>query len=531
MFFNNKNSFGCPGICLVLMLFFSCCILNSMAQYTPALDYGQQGKVRLHFDSYNEAVDLLLVSEDTTLVLCNTSHVTDTSFNTDIVLCRLLKNGEIDSAYASFGSLRFDFPGMDISTGKQLIKTSTGVVFLLGSGYSLGNPTFHPFWLLRLFPDGKIDSTFGNNGFSFFQFAGLNETPNRIKIDALNRLLLAGASTDTSDLHSEVPVVARIDTNGVLDNTFGQHGKVYLRFPFGIIQDRSERHMIGGVINDFLILDDGRILVAGGYSNSNNIVSFFTMLTADGKIDSSFFVDGYLGLDLTPFASNYVVKMIRQNQLILFCAKSDAIVSRDFYYGYINIDLYTYGTDAIDFTQNEDEPKDMLLTKDGRVLMAGYSVLPQNNTGSYFSDFFSLAGITGAGYPYGSYHQTFSFSGGAQNGINAFQEQISGNLLCAGFVNKPSGSDAAIMQLTPTTTTIGKLINNPDDFSFYPNPAHQFVIVNHASSANLQLLDMRGNVLKTFAGNQQTFIDLHAQASGLYFLKLGSVVKKLCVVY
>lgn len=531
MFFETKNTARLHYLSRIVPgVFFLFWTLMGCSQYAPDLSYGQQGKVRLHFDSYNEAIDLLSEDDDATIVLCNTSFVTDSSFNTDVVLCRLLPNGETDSAFATSGVLQFDFPGMDISTGRQLIKTTSGTLFLLGSGYSLNNPSFHPFWLARMLEGGKIDSTFGNNGFAFFQFAGFNETPNCIKPDAMNRLLLAGASTDTSDIHSEVPVLARIDTNGILDSTFGESGKVYLRFPFGIIQDRSERHMIGGVINDFLILDDERILVAGGYSNSNNIVSFFAMLTADGQLDSTFFSDGYLGLDLTPFASNYAIRLIQHNQQILFCSKSDAIVSRDFYYGYIDLNLNTYGTDAIDFNQSEDEPKDMLITQDGRVLLAGYSLLPQNNTGSYFSDFFSLAGITGSGYPYGSYHQTFSFQEGTQNGINTLQEQTNGKILCAGFVNKPSGSDVALLRLAETATPVGDLKNSTNDFSFFPNPANQFVVISQTISADVQLLDVNGSIIKTFSTGQHTVIDLSGVASGLYFLKTGTVVKKLCVV-
>ena len=291
-----------------VLLLLLCGVNNSFAQFVMDESYAHQGKLRLHFDDYNEAIDVLNAGNDSLLVACNTSHIDTASYNTDIVLTKILSDGNIDLNFAQSGTLRFDFEGADISTVKSFLKRSDGKIVLLGNGYALSNASYNPFCIALISEMGKLDSTFGINGTLKIVFAGQSEIPVNIKADSNNRILFCGSTIDTADTHSEVPVIARMNGNGILDNNFGSNGKVFLRISGGVLQSRSDRHLIGGGVNDFVFLPDGKILCAGGYSNGNNIASFFAMLNSDGSVDTTFFDKGFLGIDFSPFSRNGMVK-------------------------------------------------------------------------------------------------------------------------------------------------------------------------------------------------------------------------------
>ncbi len=461
---------------LSLLLFCFCITLGANAQFEIDATFANAGQRIFSIDNYDQSVDLVTLKNDTLLLAGNTVHA-DSIFDADVFLAKLLPDGSNDSSFGGNGLLRFDFNGFDFSTANEILHTPSGEVYVLGSGYSTANNTYVPFCIAKIKADGSIDSSFSTNGTLNIEFAGLHETAKSIEADSNGMILISGSTVDTSDLHSEVPVIARLLPGGALDNTFGEGGKIYLRFPQGIVQDRSDRHLIGGLIQDLVILPDGRIIAAGGYSNTLNLVAFFVCLHTDGSIDSSFFNDGYLALDLTQGYNSDVLKLTLKGSDLFFAAESSTSVMRDFYFGKLDISGMTYDVDAIDFQLNEDIAKDMLLTPGGDILFCGNSISPSHNTTGYQSDYFEIAGLTKQSYPFSSTASAFTINPNFQNGASAFTAQTNDRLVCAGFVNTANNeSDIALLAVNKTYNGIR---NTPikDMCKIYPNPATDKVVV------------------------------------------------------
>lgn len=468
---------------LSLLLFCFCISLGANAQFEIDATFANAGQRVFSIDNYDESVDIVTLNNDTLLLAGNTVHA-DSIFDADVFIVKLLPDGKNDTSFGSEGLLRFDFNGFDFSTANEILKMPLGEVYLLGSGYSTANNTYVPFCIAKIKADGRIDSSYGINGTLNIDFAGLHETAKSIEADSNGMILISGSTVDTTDLHSEVPVIARLLADGTPDNTFGEGGKVYLRFPQGIVQDRSDRHLIGGLIQDLLVLPDGRIIAAGGYSNTLNLVAFFVCLNTDGSIDSSFFDDGYLALDLTQGYNSDVVKLALKGSELFFAAESSTSVMRDFYFGKLDINSMTYDVDAIDFQLNEDIAKDMLLTQTGEIFFCGNSISPAHNTTGYQSDYFEIAGLTKQNYPFGSTAKAFAVNPNFQNGATAMAAQTNNRLVCAGFVNTANNeSDIALLGVNKTYSAI----SNPTietSCKIFPNPATDKVIVHFNAPLN-----------------------------------------------
>ncbi|MFN8285656.1 MAG: T9SS type A sorting domain-containing protein [Chitinophagales bacterium] len=508
----------------ILLLFSFCLFLSVNAQFQIDASFADSGKKVFSVDNYDQSVDVVNWLNDTLLLAGNTVHA-DSTFDADVFITRLLPDGEIDSSFGLNGLLRFDFDGFDFSTANELLVLPSSDVYLLGSGYASGNSTYVPFCLSKIKTDGTLDSAFGVNGTLKVDFAGLHETAKSIEVDSNGMILLCGSTVDTSDLHSEVPVIARLFPNGALDTSFGEQGKVYIRFPQGIVQDRSDRHLIGGLVQDLVVLPDGRIIAAGGYSNTLNLVAFFVCLHADGTIDSSFYGDGYLALDLTQGYNSDVLKLALKGNDLFFVAESSTSSMRDFYFGNLDLFLNSYDLDILDFQLNEDAAKDMLIDAAGEVLFCGNSILPAHNTPGYQSDYFAVGVLTKQTYPFSSTGSLFAINPTLQNGAAAFTTQSSGRIICAGFVNTAANeTDIAMLAVNRINTSIAdeKLTTTARVF---PNPATESVyyIPKKGRAESVYLYGPAGNLIRQWANVTGTIvIERQYLATGLYFLRSES---------
>lgn len=450
---------------------------NSMAQFQLSESFGNMGKTSFSPDTYHEALDILTLDNDTLLVLANAGHL-DSVFDNDIVLAKLSPNGQIVTGYGDNGLTRFDFPGLTHSIADEMVKLDDGSVLVLGSGYSFDSTNYLPTCIAKVSNNGGIDSSFGTNGFKVFEFAGLQDYPNSIEKDALGRILVSGSTLDTGHLHSDVPVIARMDIDGNLDPSFGEGGKVYLRFTNGVIQEtRDSRHFSGGVVYDLLDTDDGKLLISGAHSNGVNYIAFIARLNEDGSLDSSFFDGGYLAFDIYPYENSIGVKLLKgENNTVWLGAHTQALDYNDFFFAQIDLTHTSYNVGTIDIEDNEDFVMDMLMEPNGLPLLIGSSRKPENNELHYHSDYFSVAQLTAENFPYSSDNYLHEFNLGYQSGAVAATFQSDGRLVCLGFSNLDStgANELALIGLEYSSTGI-------DDKQLqalvYPNPTQDYVRV------------------------------------------------------
>ncbi|MDG3005550.1 hypothetical protein [Paludisphaera mucosa] len=113
------------------------------------------------------------------------------------------------------------------------------------------------FGVARLNPDGSPDATFDTDGQATVSFVGASHAY-AVAVDSLGRIIVAGsAATTAGSSFSTVDdfVVARLNSGGPLDMTFGSGGRTNVDFSAG---DPRSDHAYAMAIQS-----DGRIVLAG----------------------------------------------------------------------------------------------------------------------------------------------------------------------------------------------------------------------------------------------------------------------------
>jgi uncharacterized delta-60 repeat protein len=106
-------------------------------------------------------------------------------------------------------------------------------------------------FLMRYNSNGSIDNSFGNSGMVYTPKIGTTDVLNRILIQPGGKFYVAGTTMGNNN-QSHGALLMRYNANGVLDQTFGIRGKV--KTGFG-----SYNQTAGAIIQP-----DGKIVLAGG---------------------------------------------------------------------------------------------------------------------------------------------------------------------------------------------------------------------------------------------------------------------------
>ena len=128
---------------------------------------------------------------------------------------------------------------------------------------------FQPAQIVRFLANGQFDTSFGT--------AGVVTTPGPMQISAItvqaDGKILIGGFTNALNADADF-ALARYNTDGTLDTTFGSGGLVVTLFPPPVT---------GGAAQVVLEQPDGKIMAAG--ANVNSVVVRYN---SDGGIDDSF---------------------------------------------------------------------------------------------------------------------------------------------------------------------------------------------------------------------------------------------------
>jgi uncharacterized delta-60 repeat protein len=196
---------------------------------------------------------------------------------------------------ASLIAVRYDTDGSLDSTfgqgGKATLYANTGTdgglpqaVTMDGSGRLLVGGL--GFGVTRFDADGSPDSTFGQDGDAFVPVGptGSYATLAGLAVDAAGHILLAGADRPSFSSGTSSFAVARLNSDGSQDTSFGTGGQTLISFG----NDPQEIDTAAGVAVD----SSGRVVVGGTFSNSS--VSGFAVarLDAHGNLDTTFGTGG-----------------------------------------------------------------------------------------------------------------------------------------------------------------------------------------------------------------------------------------------
>jgi uncharacterized delta-60 repeat protein len=258
---------------------------------SPDTTFGNQGEVTTSFNNsldWQEAATAgVVVQSDGKIVLVggNGGRLINGRALEAFDVARYNANGSLDTSFGNQGLVVTSFPQVWAARAHNLLLQPNGQ--LIVAGYSDEGGTLE--WLLaRYNPGGSLDTTSGNQGIvtipSGSQAEGSNTVdgailyPNAVTPND-GKIVVVGNNTSLSP----GPLLARLNTNGSVDTTFGSGGfaQVGVQYPSGAAFDAT-----------------GRFAVAGSTLVSSSNQMALERLNPDGTPDTTFGGGGVVTLGL-----------------------------------------------------------------------------------------------------------------------------------------------------------------------------------------------------------------------------------------
>lgn len=338
----------------------------------------------------------------------------------DFLSIRYNSDGSLDTSYNGNGKVVTTFPlSNDIAT--SILVQPNGKIVL--SGYS-DRGTDSDIILVRNNADGSLDTSFDSDGIVTIELGNSADIINKIAIQPDGKIVAAGYSFGGT---FQQPTIARYNSNGSLDTSFGNQGSV-------IAPSQP-----GGQIYDVAIQTDGKI-VASVSVYGENIAYTVLRYNSNGSLDESFGVAGTVTVK---------VGTMRDIARGLAIQMDGKIIVSGFSYdsgGYGGASLIRLNSDGsldanfgvggkvITTDQNHSGTvSSMALQPDGKIIIAGegYIQIP-GNSNVFFLNRYNSDGSLDSSFGDGGTVYTIFASQGYAN-ANAVAVQSDGKIVAAGY--------------------------------------------------------------------------------------------------
>ncbi|MGO9482602.1 MAG: T9SS type A sorting domain-containing protein [Candidatus Kryptoniota bacterium] len=498
---------------------------------------------------------------------------TDSSTNYAFAVARFNSNGTLDNTFGTNGTARTFIHGGDSTNDKAYsvaIQTDGKIVV---AGYSVdttGGTSYAAFALARFNSNGTLDDAFGTNGTAttFISGGGLLDEGRSVSVQSDGKILVAGLSAVTLTsggftfaTGSYALGVARFNSNGKIDNTFGTNGSTSIS-AIGV--------PLLYYAYSLTIEGDGKIMVAGSSIDpvSGNIGFALARLNSNGAIDNTFGSDGISGTYISGGDSSSdvcnSVAIQPDGKIVVAGSSADTTslveniafaVARFDSNGTLDATFGTHGTVRAYITGGEnpygraDIAYSVAIQTDGKIVVGGTSGFSMQ---SFALARFNSNGAMDTTFGTGGTVMTNTFSTGDQDlddEVHSIVIQPDGKIVAAGYSQATFGAtDFAVARyLQSNVTGIIEAKSFPRSFSLeqnYPNPFNPSTTINYQlpmnSHVTLNVYDILGREVATLvnekenAGSYSVKFDGSRLASGVYFYRLtaGSFisVKKLVVL-
>jgi uncharacterized delta-60 repeat protein len=183
---------------------------------------------------------------------------------------RYLSNGSVDTSYGTNGKVMIPM-ATDADGNGSLIQPDGKVII---AGRTLNSPGVYGVGLARLNTNGSLDNSFGTGGKVLTSFGPVDETLNAITLQPNGKIVAVGNAQFGSYFDT---MAMRLNANGSPDTSFGTGGM--LRANFSLDNDSG---------NSVLIRPDGKIVIAGSYYEGNGDDMYVARLWPNGARDIQF---------------------------------------------------------------------------------------------------------------------------------------------------------------------------------------------------------------------------------------------------
>ncbi len=513
-----------------ILLILLACPLGLWAQGNWDTSFGDSGKLILGEYDYREVRSIEKNTIDSGFfVLQNSNKVTSEGYDSDFALTKFYEDGSLDKSFGRDGTLKSDFIGYDFTSARDFVVAEDGGIFLYGYAYKFAESSKRPSLLMKLNPDGEIDASFGNSGLIQLKFLGNYDQPETIYIDHDNRLLLAGASEDSTEGHGTIPVLARYFQDGTPDFTFGKSGKVKFNYTENVVSITNAKrlHAVGGVFYDVVEMENHKIYAVGSSLNPYNN-AFIVRLNKDGSADSTFNTSGSMEWSSSSGHESWMrsATVLSTGELAVAIKTDDA--DNDFTMGILKVKVFK--TLTFDVNGNQDFLEKIVEEHNGDLILLGRTIPNESmNTAAYAYQFSALK-INKKGQLQVDFSEDGKFEleivEGGQEGCNVGVLTDDNSLLLAGkvYAKDLSAIHTGVIKISIDKRVIydnGGL--SVERFTgIFPNPTNGVVNLlwkkDHLPT-EVVLMDDLGKLIITFFPEQtEQVLEMDSFSPGVYFL-------------
>ena len=288
---------------------------------------------------------------------------------TDFLVLRYNVDGSLDSSFGdpnpSNPSLRL---GYVVTIFSSYVDGADSVVLQMdGKIVAAGHgPVGMP--VARYNTDGTLDPTFGTGGKVIVNFDGSSDRALGMAIQSDGRIIIAGGDNKV--------LIARLNPDGLLDQTFGSQGKL-------IVNANAKRNGVAARANSVAIqripaiTGEERIVVGGSSNNVWTIMRF----KPNGDYDLTFGGSGYVTTSFSVFTSDVKAVVIDSNNRIVAAGLlqyGSNCEGTAFDYGLArysqdgSLDVsFAGGKQTIDIYGGQDNLKGLAIQPDGKIVIGG----------------------------------------------------------------------------------------------------------------------------------------------------------------
>jgi len=215
--------------------------------------FGTDGVAGITVTGIDNVFDCIALQEDGKIVVSGHYELGLQYFG--MLVARFDSNGTLDDSFADDGVFIDSFGDVD-DEGYGVVINSEGKIIV--TGFTATAEFVYSMLLMQLDSDGNLDMNFGTDGLVYSNFGNYN-AGSAITIQDDDKILIAGSSGELPPTGDSEMTVWRYNTDGTLDDTFGDEGISFIQF------DSEYDEALGMVLQD-----DQKIVIAGKARSSDN---------------------------------------------------------------------------------------------------------------------------------------------------------------------------------------------------------------------------------------------------------------------
>jgi uncharacterized delta-60 repeat protein len=369
-----------------------------------------------------------------------------------------------------------------------------------GKILSIGQPDSGCSYIVRLLPDGTVDSSFGRYGIS----KNNHLNPWNILVQPDGKIIIMGNGCGSFRDPEDSVIVGRFFADGSVDTAFGKQG--FTRAYLGIY---------GGSITNMGLLPDGRIAMGGvGYDDSGHRAIIVLRFLPDGKLDTTLggtgrifpFYAWYCGAFTALADGKMLLTIADLNNHASLRLTADGNLDTSFgKAGFLDISL-TLGRFV-------PLPNGRILCVTGMNGDAGIARLQKDGKGldsSFGQNGIILTDLTG-------YTEDYF----AQIALQADNKIVA---LGSGMWNKTTSAGVQLVRYNADAATgIQPHTNSRIALSVYPNPAQTYIRISGVSLtqlASVRITAADGRLVKYMDAPKSLTVPISGYAPGVYLLSV-----------